>query len=958
MGRGNGDVGREGVDTPTAAQAAAPADDNTPSREEKQEQQCMDSMDKAQLKILLDAQERTEDARSRSTAPWPGLPVSATSSAEDCANTNKHLHRHGKARQEDPRHDWHRPDYHHPHHHDDEQKEEDSTKEKARPQEGQQSTDAGTTPFLAALAQSSKEQATKKDQEEAVQPTAATTPYLAALARQTASPPATSDDNLQKHNPQEKPSQPVEDATNKSSTSSDEKRGVGVGVPLSPQQQDSHEPGAHRMFPSDLTCSQTKRHSDADDKADIQIGDLRSSAKEEKQLSAFLAPETDDDANIEQTIRANANLLFGDLEEIGEGLMGEDSSHCTSEGGYASCRSLVSTRPSELLPSSSVQVVEGEATTKRKKRLTMAAILAMLLIIVGLVVGLTVSRDGPQEELDGTTLLVEDIDDLIGVVEGTSEVDATLPTISTMEQIRTDGFLKCGHRPPPPNIFQEEPGKESGFDAQLCYAIAAALQVPVKFVDASGSSPIDLLANGTIDVLTRARTHTMERNLLEGYAFSVPYLYGGLQAAGDPFYVTRCADQNFRYLEECAGLEVCVAAASTHEKILARFLTIRKIVPVDSLDALREGLAQGRCNVIVHEGPNLAERLVREAGYTGDFVLGNQLYSKEPLGIVTRSTDPVFSSFVSSVLQALMVAEERGITQSTAQQFPLMNEFWGDSSFQYAYPDAYRDAIQAGGNFGELYEKYLEPLFPRQAMNNIYSPISSHDNGLLYAHPFGKIGSDRGSHPLGSKLQSLLDQGYLRCGIQVGRPGMAWEEESLQGYVGMDVDYCRALSASLFSGNTESLQLVPIADLAEGSQLLVDGLLDVVAGAPWALSTTTQCALTQPYFYGSLLNNMTTACLMTSHDDHEWSSFVYWVVTSTVYAEDKEFSSETSNEMPEVAIMGPAFKRMLRDAIFAVGNSADIYERNMEEFLPRQPPNTLNGSPLWGPQHYPMTGFD
>ena len=153
-----------------------------------------------------------------------------------------------------------------------------------------------------------------------------------------------------------------------------------------------------------------------------------------------------------------------------------------------------------------------------------------------------------------------------------------------------------------------------------CNAIAAALQIQVEFVNAN-ADPFGLLLNGTIDVLTVPRTHTMERTLLEaksgtGFAFSAPYLYTGLQAAGDPFFVTNCADQDFRHLDDCADLRVCVQRDSTHQVILSNLMSVRKIVPVDSVDALRTELANGSCNVIVHEGHNLAETLVRAEGYT------------------------------------------------------------------------------------------------------------------------------------------------------------------------------------------------------------------------------------------------------------------------------------------------------------------------------------------------------
>ena len=299
------------------------------------------------------------------------------------------------------------------------------------------------------------------------------------------------------------------------------------------------------------------------------------------------------------------------------------------------------------------------------------------------------------------------------------------------------------------------------------------------------------------------------------------------------------------------------------------------------------------------------------------------------------------------------------ITQATADQFPLLQYWIGDSdSFHYTYPQAYQDAIRAGGNYGELYEKFYEPLWPRQPINQIYNRQQT-GSGLLYAHPFGNTGHGRDGLPLGAKLQSLLDQGHLRCGIRTDQPGLAWLEPNQTDtvYSGMDADYCRALSAGLFAGDAESVVFIPVLDEETGAQLLARNDIDVLAGASWTLKNGLRFSLSQPYFYGHGSDFAESACLMTRNEDYEWSAIVYWIIMATIFAAENGVSLESLHILPEVELLGPGFQRILRDPVYAMGTVDDIYERNMQPILGRQAPNILNGDTSWGPQHHPMHGY-
>ena len=95
--------------------------------------------------------------------------------------------------------------------------------------------------------------------------------------------------------------------------------------------------------------------------------------------------------------------------------------------------------------------------------------------------------------------------------------------------------------------------------------------------------------------------------------------------------------------------------------------------------------------------------------------------------------------------------------------------------------------------------------------------------------------------------------------------------------------------------------------------------------------------------------------MVTRQDNQQWSDFVQTVVMSLFYAEEHGIDQASANEMPYANLFGPAYKRIMKDAIFAVGNYAQVYERFVEPYLSRAGgPNQLNAEA--DPQLYSFPG--
>jgi len=199
-----------------------------------------------------------------------------------------------------------------------------------------------------------------------------------------------------------------------------------------------------------------------------------------------------------------------------------------------------------------------------------------------------------------------------------------------------------------------------------------------------------------------------------------------------------------------------------------------------------------------------------------------------------------------------------------------------------------------------------------------------------------------------------LDKGKLVCGV------LGDENES------MEVDYCRALSASLFASDSSLFEVVKLTDESNLAEKLDSGSVDVIVGAPVnidvdisPLNETAKgfsgLAFSQPYIYYSesrdhLEHGSRPKALATGQKDADWSTFVYWVVANAIAAEENGITRGDFRDIPDVKFFGDEFEWMFRGPILAVGNYGEIYERHSENLPPRKNENLLNdgSSPqLW-----------
>lgn len=351
----------------------------------------------------------------------------------------------------------------------------------------------------------------------------------------------------------------------------------------------------------------------------------------------------------------------------------------------------------------------------------------------------------------------------------------------------------------------------------------------------------------------------MERELIEpsteqGYSFSIPYLYNGLQFAGKEPYVS-CADNLSIDPPECVETKICALDSTTHIPIITSKLPDVQLLAVVKNDLLYTNFIQGQCNVIAGEQFDIAESLVRARGYVGNYTYGVSVHSKEPLAMVTRNDDAQWSGFVNWVLQSLLAAEEETITQRTSNFIPFTGVFDGGNT-QGRFAGAFRNAVKAVGNYAEVYRRNLEALLPRPTQDD----INPGDSGLLYSFPFGSIdGATVRDRPIqGGTLRQIKDRGFLRCGIS-SRVIFAQLNSTSQQWDGFDVDFCKAVSAAVFEGDTESVVYIDLP-ASERFKALQNSSVDLLSRLTTVTlsrdireaGTEVGFAFSQPNFYDGL----------------------------------------------------------------------------------------------------------
>ena len=316
----------------------------------------------------------------------------------------------------------------------------------------------------------------------------------------------------------------------------------------------------------------------------------------------------------------------------------------------------------------------------------------------------------------------------------------------TLEDVQGRGEVICGVDGGLPGFSApDDSGKMQGVDADVCYAVAAAVlgdASKVKFVPLTAKERFTALSSGEIDVLSRNTTHTLTRDASLGLNFTY---YNFIDGQG--FMVKKSLGVNSA--AELGGARICVQAGTTTEANMADYFRTLNVPfspkPYDTSVQTREGFEQGACDALTSDKSQLAAIRSELADPAGAAILPETI-SKEPLGPVVRQGDDVWFNTVKWVLWAMMNAEELGISSSnissqTSSSNPSILRLVGKEGglcklvSENLSDDCFYQAVKQVGNIGESYEANVgenTPIGLKRAgsVNDLWSR-----GGLIYAPP-------------------------------------------------------------------------------------------------------------------------------------------------------------------------------------------------------------------------------
>ncbi len=307
--------------------------------------------------------------------------------------------------------------------------------------------------------------------------------------------------------------------------------------------------------------------------------------------------------------------------------------------------------------------------------------------------------------------------------------------------IRRDAVF-CGVNTGLPGFSSaDDKGDWSGFDADFCRAIAAAIfddPKKVKFVPLDAKERFVELRKRKVDVLARNSTWTISREAEYALHFAAVSYYDG-----QGFMVPKL--RKAMSALELDGSKVCVQSNTTTELNLGDYFRANNMTREErkfgTVDDVFNGYASGQCDVLTADVSQLyALRL--KLSKPGDHDILPDVISKEPLAPVVRHKDDDWLLIVKWTLFAMVNAEELGITSKNIDQAlkstkPDVMRFVGTEGDYGEELDLTKDwavrIIRHVGNYGEVYERNVgtgSKLGIPRGLNQLWNA-----GGILYAPP-------------------------------------------------------------------------------------------------------------------------------------------------------------------------------------------------------------------------------
>ncbi len=317
---------------------------------------------------------------------------------------------------------------------------------------------------------------------------------------------------------------------------------------------------------------------------------------------------------------------------------------------------------------------------------------------------------------------------------------ATARAGTTVDKIKAAGSLPCGINTEEPEYSTEDAhGNHSVFDLDICKAVAVAVLGPnAKFTVVSFRDERDALKalkSGEIALLATASANLANTGF--GFARPIFYDYQG-------FLVNKT--MGIVSPKDLAGKKVCFLGGTEIEVQLESYMQREKIkwlpFPFQEEGEMEAAFITRNCAAISADVSQLAYERIAFKGLAKNFEILPEVVAKDPLAPAYRLGDPQWAAIVNWTVEALIQAEESGVTQANLEEMKksddevirrLLGVHRGYGQY-VGLDDAWAAGVIATvGNYGEMFERDLGSgsvmKLPRGA-NNLWI-----HGGLIYALP-------------------------------------------------------------------------------------------------------------------------------------------------------------------------------------------------------------------------------
>ena len=287
-------------------------------------------------------------------------------------------------------------------------------------------------------------------------------------------------------------------------------------------------------------------------------------------------------------------------------------------------------------------------------------------------------------------------------------------------------------------------GNRALFDIDMCKAVAVAILGPGArfdihvFSDEPGA--VAALEKSEVDMIASASPSVA--NTAKGFVFSRPTFYDGqgFLLKNDPAVHSPL---------DLAGKKICFLIETPAERGLHAYAAAHGIsyiwYPFSEAGEMEAAFFGGNCAAITGDVSQLANDRGIYPKRLSEYTVLPQIIRQDPLAAATLSSDPRFAAVVNWTVNALIDAEQLGVTQANVDTFltstdprmrDLVGERYGTGTLLGLDPHWAANVIHAVGNYGEMFRRDLgagSPLRLDRGENRLWT-----DGGLMYALPLGE----------------------------------------------------------------------------------------------------------------------------------------------------------------------------------------------------------------------------